>query len=117
MQYVNRAHLILNGAEILDIRKIEEDEIEYNRPVKLMFTTGFAEVTQRFGGTLDYAIPFNQEINWAAITGATLSIERDDNTRVTYSGVFITKKGKVSYQDGEDTIYTVEYGATDRTPE
>lgn len=117
-QYVRKVLLEINGQEITDFKTVQEGERVLRQPVKLMGKTGFAEVTQRPTVTVDYVIPYDApEFDFDSVQDGTLTIDYDNGTRITYSGLSTEKVGQVKYDEDNDAVKTVEFIATDRAEE
>jgi hypothetical protein len=116
-QYASRVILEVNGAQIEDFDKFEEGDIDYNAQVKLMNKTGFMSVLPRYTMTVGYVKPLNGEFDWSSVRDGRLTVEYENGDRVTYTGVFLMKKGKET-SDGENAIKRdIELGASDRIEE
>jgi len=114
-EYVELVTLEVNGTEITDFNKVSENEIEVRRPVNLMNKTGFTKTTSRYGVKVEYVIPKSQTpFNFEEVENGTLTIDRGNGKRITYSGVFTTKIGEASYGEKEAT-QSIELGADKRT--
>lgn len=113
-EYVERVRLEVNGQVIEDFEEVTENDVEIRKPVNLMNKTGFTETTARYGAKVKYVIPKGvKEFNFAEVKDGTLTIDRLDNTRITYTGVFCTKIGETQY--GKDAATkTIEFGAVDK---
>ncbi len=118
-QYVSRISLEINGQEIDEFSKCSEGEVEYARQVKLMNGTGFCNTVPRFEVDVDYVIPFGSpEFDFTQLTAGnsgTLTVDRQDGTRITFSGVTLLKMGRLDYNEEKEAFRTVTLGATGRT--
>jgi len=114
-EYVELVTLEVNGQEITDFNKVTEKEYELRRQVNLMNKTGFTKVAVRYGCTVEYVIPKNTaEFDFDSVENGTLTIDRGNGKRVTYTGVCTLKVGDVAYGEKEATR-TIELGADKRT--
>jgi len=116
MEYVSRVLLEVNGQQIEDFDSVEEKEVETAKPVELMNTTGFIDLLERYGVNVEYIIPKdNPEFDFRSVKDGTLTIDRQNGTRITFSGVRATKIGNAKY-DGKDAAKrSIEFHATKRT--
>ncbi len=117
-EYVSRIALEVNGQVIEDFDSVEEKEVELRKAVNLMNKTGNCEVTGRYGVSIDYVIPKDDpEFNFKDVSDATLTIDRQNGTRITFGGVCTTKLGSIKY-DGENAAKrTIELIANKRSEE
>jgi hypothetical protein len=118
-EYVSKVTLEINGELIEDFDSVEEPESEIFKSVKLMNTTGHTAVTRRYEGlTLDYIIPQDDpEFDFATVADGTLTIDRQNGTRITYGGLYTTKIGKTKYDGDNVAKKSIEFSATSRTEE
>jgi hypothetical protein len=115
MEYVSRINLEINGLNIDDFDSVEEKEVDIAKPVNLMNGTGFFDVTERYGATVDYIIPKDApEFDFRAVKGGTLTIDRQNGTRITFTGVRTTKIGATKYADDNAAKKSIELHATGR---
>jgi hypothetical protein len=57
------------------------------------------------------------EFDSTTVKGGTLTIDRQNGTRIVYTGVYTTKIGKAHYDpEAECTIKTIEFSAKKRKP-
>lgn len=113
--YVSRVFLEVNGQEIDDFKAVEEDEYDMAEQVKLMNQTGHVEVTPRYKVTVDYVIPGDApEFDFTTVILGTLTIDRQNGTRVTYQNVRRMKIGKTHYDGEKEAVKTITLGATGR---
>jgi hypothetical protein len=116
-EYVSRVLLEVNGQDIEDFESIQEHEFELNRQVKLMNQTGHCTVTPRYGITVEYVIPSDSpEFDFMTVANGTLTIDYQNGTRITYSGVYILKVGG-KFDVEKEAHRNIDLGATARLPE
>ncbi|MDA8170321.1 MAG: hypothetical protein M0Z48_00630 [Nitrospiraceae bacterium] len=117
-QYVSRINLEINGQDVDDFKKCSEGEVELAKQVKLMNKTGHCNTVPRFEVEVDYVIPSGSpEFDFTQLTAAnpgTLTIDRQDGTRITYQGVVTRKIGKTEYNEEKEASKTVTLGAAGR---
>ena len=117
-EYVSRVFLSINGQEIVDLKAITEKEIEVNKEVRLMNTTGVMLTKPRFGATVEYVVPENvPEYNFAGVRNGTLTIELQNGKRITYTGVYPLKIGAVKYDGANESTRIIDFTATGRVEE
>jgi hypothetical protein len=117
MEYVSRIILEVNGQQIDDFNKVKEPKREIRKPVKLMRKTGFVTVTAQYvDGSIEYVIPKDDtEFDFADIADGTLTIDKENGVRVTYTGVFVTEIDEPDYGDDKEAVRKITWGATGRT--
>lgn len=114
-EYVELITLEVNGQVITDFNKVTEKEVEIRRQVNLMNKSGFTKTTPRYGCSVEYVIPKNtSEFNFDEVENGTLTIDKGNGKRTTYSGVCTLKKGEVSYGEKEATR-AIDFGASGMT--
>lgn len=116
--YITKVTLDLDGEVEDNFKSVEEKEIETGKAVELANKTGFAEITPRYGLSIEYVIPKTGERNWSkfVIADAVVTIYRSGGSKVTYRGVRLIKKGSAKADGKEEMGYTVEFTAADRDP-
>ncbi len=113
-EYVEKVTLEINGQEITDFTTVEEKDVELRGQVNLMNKTGYTNKTPRYGVNVDYVVPADApEFDFASVQGGTLTIDKGNGVRVTYTGVFTMKIGATKYGEKEATR-TIELGAENR---
>lgn len=114
-EYVSQVLLEVNGQEVSDFKAVTEKEVEVNREVKLMNKTGFAKAVARYGVTVEYAVPADApEFDFNAVRNGTLTIDKQNGVRVSYSGVYCLKVGETKYDGDNEATRTIDLGATGR---
>ncbi len=116
-QYVSRVALEVNGEEIDDFESVTEKKVELAKQVKLMGKTGFVQTVPRYQVAVDYVIPFGsgQEFDFTTVVNGTLTIDRQDGTRITFSGVVTMDIGDTKYNSEKEATKTITFGASART--
>jgi hypothetical protein len=115
MKYVSGIDLEVNGQVISDFQKFKETKVERRKAVNLMRKTGYVEVTARYAFDLDYVIPADDErFDFTDVVDGTVTIDMGGGKRRTYTGVFFMSEGDVTYEDGKESMQTMEFGATGR---
>ncbi|MDA8428483.1 MAG: hypothetical protein M0T70_04435 [Geobacteraceae bacterium] len=113
MEYVRKVLLEINGQSITDFKTVTEGERTLRVPVKLMNKTGFATVTQRPTVQVDYVIPKDKpEFDFDSVEDGTLTIDYDNGTRITYSGICTDKIGSVKYDEDNDAVKQIDFIVT-----
>lgn len=117
-EYIAAVKLEVNGQEIDDFKSVTEKEIERHKQVNLMNKTGVIKVTPRYGIEVEYLIPKDSpEQDWSEVANATLTIDKDNGKRVTYSGVYVMKEGAAKYDGENEATKTIDLVATERIEE
>jgi hypothetical protein len=113
-EYVTKVRLEINGRDIEDFSSVTEGEVEVGAQVKLMNTTGHSSKTERPTVEVDYVIPADKpEFDFKAVKGGTLTIDKQNGVRVTYTGVHCLKIGSSKYDaESESTVRTISFGAS-----
>lgn len=114
-EYVSRVNLEVNGQEISDFDSVEEKEVDLSKRVNLMNKSGFFDTIPRYGVSVDYVVPRDApEFDFRSVKNGTLTIDRQNGTRITFTGVRTMKIGNTKY-DGENAAKkTIEFACIDR---
>jgi len=114
-EYVSQVLLEVNGQEISDFKSVTEGEVEINKEVKLMNKTGFASATPRYGAEVEYVVPSDApEFDFEGVKNGTLTIDKQNGVRVTYTGVYCLKVGSTKYDGDNEVTRTINFGAAGR---
>lgn len=114
-EYVSQVLLEVNGQEISDFSSVTEKEVEVNKEVKLMNKTGFASATPRYGIEVEYVVPKDgPEFDFPAVRNGTLTIDKTNGVRETYTGVYCLKVGSTKYDGEKEATRQIDFGATGR---
>lgn len=107
-QYISRVSLDVNGQTIEDFNAFEEMEIVNAKDVKLMHSTGFANVTKRFKVTLDYVVPAVNAIDFLALPAeGTIHVTYDSGEEHNYTGVTVENQGNTTFNGEGEAIRKV----------
>jgi hypothetical protein len=118
MEYVNRCTLTVNGQAIEDFKSFTDNERELRKAVNLMNRTGRCRVTERPGCKLDYVVPLDgEEFNFDDVEDGTLTVEYENGTRTTFSGVSTAKIGEAKIDGENEVVRTIEFIAEKRVKE
>jgi hypothetical protein len=110
--------LEVNGQSITDFASVEEGEVELSQQVKLMNTTGNCQKLARYTIKVDYVVPSDGPIfDFASVKNGTLTIDYENGTRVTYSGVFTLKIGQAKFDGEKETHREIDLMGIRRTME
>jgi hypothetical protein len=118
--YITRAAVSINGPQgsttVTDFKAVTEKARTIRKPVHLMYKTGAAELTQRYGVELDYVVPRDSaEFNFAEVTGGTLVIDYTDPEasavahQVTFGGVHCHTIGDAMVDGEAELVRKVEF--------
>lgn len=114
-EYVTQVTLEVNGQEITDFKSVTEKEVEHNREVRLMNKTGFGGVTPRYGVEVEYVVPSDAaEFDFAGVKNGTLTIDKMNGVRETFTGVTCLKVGSTKYDGDNEVTRTIDLGAAGR---
>ena len=115
--YVNQVLLEINGQNITDFKTVTEGERKLYGAVNLMNTTGHSKKQERPTVKLGYAIPSDTpEFDFTQVKGGTITIDRQNGTRVKYTGVYTLTIGEAQYdEDAECVIKQIDFSAKKRS--
>lgn len=112
-EYVMNVLLEVNGQNIEDFKSVTEGETETAKEVRLMNKTGFAPITQRHSVEVDYVVPKDTpEFDFNTVKDGTLTIDKQNGSRVTYTGLYCLKVGSTKYDGENEAIRTISFGAS-----
>lgn len=117
MEYLSRVVLDVNGVQIDDFKSATDKEVEVHKQVNLMNKTGFMAVTPRHAVDVEYVVPFSGEFDWVAVKNGRLTLEYENGKRKTYTGVYVLKIGDEKTDGENETVRTIELGATGKGTE
>ena len=101
-ELVREILLEVNGELLTDFTAVTEGERVLRKAVKLHSKTAFVKVPPEYNITVDYNIPDNRpEFDFEGMQNGTLTIDRQNGTRITFSGVNVLSIGEAKY-GGED---------------
>lgn len=111
-EYVSRVLLEVNGQEVDDFKTVTEGEVELAKQVKLMNKTGSMDTTPRYTIEVEYVVPSDApEFDFEGVKNGTLTIDKQNGVRVTYTGVTRLKIGSVKYDGDNEATKTINFGA------
>ena len=111
-EYVSQVLLEVNGQEITDFKSVTEKEVEIAKAVNLMNKTGFTMATARYQVEVEYVVPSDApEFDFSSVAGGTLTIDKMNGVRETYSGVYTLKIGATKYDGDKEATRTNDLGA------
>lgn len=112
-EYIIRCTLDVDGQSVTDFKAVTIKETELHKPVNLMHKTGFAGVTPRHGVTVDYVVPqTDPEFPWEGVKDGRLTVEFENGRKKTFTGVYILKVGDMKVDGENETVRSIELGAT-----
>lgn len=112
MEYVNRVLLEVNGQEITDFDSFTEGERDLAGQVKLMNKTGTVQLLERPSCSLEYVIPKDApEFDFTAVVDGTITVDYQNGTRKTYTGVRTAKIGATKFGDDKAASRTIDFFA------
>jgi len=114
-EFVSKIWLELNGQEITDFNKVQEGKRELRAAVNLMNKTGFLRKTTRYTVTVDYVEPAdNPEFDFESVENGTLTIDKGNGVRITYTGVCCLEIGDVTFDGEKEATPAIQFGASGR---
>ena len=117
-EYVAQALLEVNGQSVTDINSVTEKKVELRKAVKLMNKVGVVKVTPQYGIQVEYVIPKNDpEFDWESVEDGTLTIDRENGKRITYTEVYTLEVGDAKYDGEKEAVRTIELVAADKVEE
>ena len=118
MEYVSKATLEVNGQLVDDINSVTEDPIEIRKTIKLMNKTGVVKITPQYGVKVEYVMPKDApEFDWEGVENGTLTIDKENGKRVTFTGVYTLKVGEAKYDGEKEATRNIELAAMGRVEE
>ncbi|MCL2790122.1 MAG: hypothetical protein FWD79_05705 [Desulfobulbus sp.] len=112
-EYVLSVLLEVNGQNIEDFKEVSEGEHEVAKQINLMNTTGFGKTTPRHTVEVSYVVPADKpEFNFESVQNGTLTIDKKNGVRTTYTGVSTLKIGATKYDGENEAVRTITLGAT-----
>jgi hypothetical protein len=112
-EYVSQVLLEVNGQEITDFKSVTDKEVEIAKPVNLMNKTGFTAATARYAVEVEYVVPLDApEFDFSGVRNGTLTIDKMNGVRETYTGVYTLKIGAAKYDGDKETTRNIDLGAT-----
>jgi hypothetical protein len=114
-EYVLAVLLEVNGRNIDDFNEVSEGEIEVSKQVNLMNKTGFGRMTARYTVEVGYVVPADKpEFDFESVQDGTLTIDKQNGVRITYTGVHTLTIGATKYDGANEAVRTITLGATGR---
>ena len=108
--YVSRVLLEGNGQNIDDFKSVTEKEVELNKQVNLMNKTGTCGVTSRCQVEVEYVVPEDApEFDFNSVKNGTLTIDKMNGVRETYTGVTTLKIGATKYDGEKEATRTIDF--------
>lgn len=109
--HVIRASLEVNGKLITDFKGVTEKSRNIAKAVPLMYSTGSAQLTQRFAVSVQYVVPQINPFDFNTVQGGTLTVEYDSGDRNTYGGVYTDVIGDASVDGEAELVRTIDFHA------
>jgi hypothetical protein len=117
-EYVSQVLLEVDGMSIDDFSSVTEKEVEYRKSIQLMNKFGFVGVPRLYGLNVDYVVPKDApEVDFTEVMNGTLTIDKENGVRVTYTGVYHLKTGDTKYEPGKEATQTIELAALKKNPQ
>lgn len=107
--HVIRASLEVNGKLITDFKGVTEKSRTVAKPVPLMYSTGSAQLTQRFAVSVQYVVPQVNAFDFSTVQGGTLTVEYDSGDRNEYGGVYTDQIGDATIDGENELVRTIDF--------
>lgn len=118
MEYVNRVSLEVNGIVFEDFESFTENSVTKAKQVNLMNKTGHADMTPRYGFTVNVKKPFvKSPIDLENVKNGTCTVEFPNGERRTFTGVRTLETGDGTVDGETEMTQTVPFGAENRIVE
>lgn len=117
MDYVNTCNLEVNGIVFEDFESFTENSVTVAKQVNLMNKTGSADMTPRYGFSVNVKKPYTGEIDLDNVKGGTLTVEYKNGDRTTYGGVRTLETGDGTVDGETELTMTKAFGAETRVKE
>jgi len=117
MLYTNRCTVEINGAVLDDLVSFTETSRIKAKTVNLMYKTGFAKMTERFGFNLEVKKPYTGEVDLDNLSNGTVTVQYDNGQRVLFRGVESLETGDGTVDGETELTFTKLFGATNREEE
>jgi hypothetical protein len=88
--YIVRAALEVNGTPYADFKSFQEEPVQFNKQIPLMYTTGSAPVTHRYKFKAEYVVPQVNPFDFTTLpAGSTFTVVYDGDERHVYGGIVV----------------------------
>ena len=88
--FIVRAALELNGQPIAEFKSFQEEPVQFNKQIPLMYTTGTAPVTHRYKFKAEYVVPQTNPFDFTTLSGgSTFTVVYDGGERHVYGGIVV----------------------------
>lgn len=115
-QYVNRCTLEVNGVLFEDFEAVTINSVTKSKQVNLMNKTGFADMTPRYGFTVNVKKNYiKAPIDLENVKSSTATIEYENGARETFTGVHTIETGDGTIDGETELTKTVTFGAENMT--
>ena len=110
--YVSAAAVIVDGEELVDVKRVREGRRTLRRQFKVMRRRGQTNLTPDFIVELDTTIPEDGPgYDYDAIENKTLTIEYENGVKVIYLNASVLEIGDEEFDAENETIRKVTIGA------
>jgi len=117
-QYVNICSVELNGQDISEyLSTFSDNNTVVAKAVNLMNKTGIAQMTPRYGFSLEVKKPYLGSIDLDSIINGTATVQYDNGERFLYRGVSILETGDGAVDGETELTYTKLFMATNKEKE
>lgn len=113
-KYVVRCTFESDGSSVTDFKGVTESEVTQAKTVPLMHSTGAAQLTKRWGFSLDYVVPQTSAMDWSTVSNGTASIVYDSGDRVDFGGVEVVTIGEATIDGENELVRRISFMAATR---
>jgi len=116
--YVNRCILEVNGVFFSRFESFTDNSVTKAVQVNLMNETGHALMTPRYGFTVNVKVAnVDPEVDLFNIVNGMCTVEYENETRITYGGVYTLETGDGTIDGETPLMHTITFGAETKTKE
>lgn len=111
-QYVSSVEIAVDGKKV-DAKNFKELAMSIRGMVKLMKKRGFVKKTPDIQLSFDYPLPVANEIDFAddAYENVPVVVAKDGGGTINYSGCFVMDISEATYDDENEAVKTITWGA------
>jgi hypothetical protein len=108
--FIVRAALELNGQPYAEFKSFQEEPIQYNKQIPLMYTTGTAPVTHRYKFKAEYVVPQVNPFDFTTLPGgSTFTVVLDGGERHVYGGIVVESISETKIDSEAEYIRDVAF--------
>lgn len=111
---VTRVTLEINSVVYDFFSSFTEEERTVSKQTNYMNTTGSSDLLVRHNFSLDRIRSFGDNLDFATVSGGTVTVEYETGDRVTFTGVRTTTIGSETADGESDMTSTISFSAENR---